>query len=127
SFLTFIKKSVIMMKRTALTLLNLLIIFAFSCFANHKNLQEPASITIPLGGNGWLNENATAKINNDGLTNWSSTSDVITIYFRTEASGEANLSLKLNVPEGSSKISLAALGKTFNKEISNQQTEIIHI
>lgn len=113
------------MKRSALILLNLLFIFSASSFANAQYRQgEP--ITIPLGGNGWLNKNATAKINNVGLSNWSSSLDVISIYFRTEAAGEATLSLKLNVPQGNSKISLTAAGKTFKKEISSTD-EIINI
>lgn len=126
-FPTFMKKYLMMMKRTTLFLFNFLLIFSYASFANGIFQQEPTSITIPLGGNSWVNKNATAKINNRGLSNWSSSSDVVTIYFRTEAAGEATLSLKLNVPEGSSKISLNALGKTFNKEISNQQDEIINL
>lgn len=115
------------MKRTALTLLNILFILCSFYFANAKTLQEPTSITVPLGGNGWVNKNAIAKINSSGITNWSSTTDVITIYFRIEAAGELTLALKLNVPEGNSKISLTAAGKTFTKQVNSQQTEIINM
>lgn len=115
------------MKRTALTLLYFVFVLSSVCIANAKVFEDPRSIIIPLGGNGWLNKNATAKITNTGLSNWSSSTDVITIYFRAEAAGTATLALKLNVPSGKSKISLKALGKGFTKEVSNEQTQVIHI
>lgn len=113
------------MKRTFLCLFNLLLIFSSVCFANGAGTPVPLTITVPLGGNGWLSNNATARINNFGLTNWSASSDVITIYFRSETAGEAQLSLKLNVPEGNTKISLTAEGKTFTRELNNRNTEIL--
>lgn len=115
------------MKRTTLTLFNLLLMCCSVCVANVTDIQEPLTITVPLGGNGWLSKNASASINNSGLSNWSAPSDVITIYFRTETAGEAQLSLKLNVPEGNSKISLTSEGKTFAKEMNNQNTEVINM
>lgn len=115
------------MKRTTLTLFSFLLLCSSICVANDTNTRESLTITVPLGGNGWLNKNATAKINNSGLTNWSAPSDVITIYFRTETAGDAQLSLKLNVPEGNTKISLTAEGKTFTKELNNRNTDVISI
>ncbi|WP_316817096.1 DUF3472 domain-containing protein [Pedobacter nyackensis] len=115
------------MKRTTLTLFNLFLIFSSICVANVPAAEEPGTITVPLGGNGWLSKNATARINNSGLTNWSAPSDIITVYFRTETAGDAQLSLKLSVPEGNAKISLTAEGKTFTKELNNRNSEIISI
>lgn len=114
------------MKRTLLILLAFQTLVCSICLAG--GLQpEPESITVPLGGNGWLNKNSTAKIDKRGLTGWSEQTDVISIYFRTEAAGEASLSLKLNVPQGQSKISLTAEGQTFTKALNNSDTEIIKI
>lgn len=115
------------MKRTTLTLFNLFLIFSSICIAKVSAIEEPGTITVPLGGNGWLSKNATARINNSGLTNWSAPSDIITVYFRTETAGDAQLSLKLSVPEGNTKISLTAEGKTFTKELNNRNSEIISI
>jgi hypothetical protein len=115
------------MKRPTLSLFNLLLIFSSVCFANGAGAQDPLTITVPLGGNGWLSKNSTARISNLGLTNWSALSDVITIYFRTEAAGDAQLSLKLNVPEGNTKISLTAEGETFSRELNNRNTEVVSI
>jgi len=115
------------MKRTTLILFNLFFIFSSVCLASSACTSAPLLITVPLGGNGWLSKNATARINNSGLTNWSASSDVITIYFRTETAGEARLSLKLNVPEGNTKISITAGDDTFTKVLNNQNTEIVSI
>lgn len=86
---------------------------------------DPIGITVPLGGNGWVNINAKARIRDNGITNWSEKSDVISVYFRVEKAGKAELSLKLNVQEGSSKISLTAAGTTLTKEIRNTEPTII--
>lgn len=110
-----------------LTLFVFQLMSGIACLANETLKPEPAIITIPVGGNGWLSKNATAKINNAGLTSWSSGSDVITLYFRTEAAGDITLSLKLNVPEGNSVLGLKAAGKTFISRINNRQPETIKI
>ena len=104
-------------------------IFLLICSLCYTNVfsQDTQSITIPLGGNGWVNKNAKAGIKKTGLSDWSAVTDTISIYFRTEASGKAELSLRLNVPEGISKISLKAAGSTFEKEISNLGAAIVKI
>ena len=114
------------MKRTAFILLAFQTLLCTICLAGGLK-PEPGSISVPLGGNGWLNKNSTAKIDKRGLTSWSAQTDVISIYFRAEAAGEASLSLKLNVPQGQSKISLTADGHTFTTELKNSNTEIIKI
>lgn len=115
------------MKKITFCLFAILILF--NPFSDVKGIEvrDSSIINIPLGGNGWLSKNATAKINNSGLSDWSASADVITIYFRAEGSGEVRLSLKLNVPQGHSKISVAAQGKTFTKALTNPQTEIVSI
>lgn len=114
-------------KRTTLFLLAFQFLLSTVCLAKTKDTAEPETITIPLGGNGWVNENATAKIKNDGIANWSAASDVITIYFRTEAAGTAEFALKLSVPEGKSKISLTAEGTTLVKEVGNLGSAVVKI
>lgn len=114
-------------KRTTLFLLTFQLLLGTICLAKTKDAAEPETITIPIGGNGWVNENATAKIKNDGIANWSAASDVITIYFRTEAAGTAEFALKLSVPEGKSKISLTAEGTTLVKEVGNLGSAVVKI
>lgn len=106
--------------------LTIIFILSVLCF-NQALAQKNESITVPLGGNGWLSKNAKSKIRKDGLREWSDASDVITIYFRTEASGQAVLSLRLSVPEGKSKITVKATGSTFEKEVSNLGAAIVKI
>lgn len=96
-------------------------------YANKYSPVEPESITIPLGGNAWVNNNSKTRINKNGVSNWSAGSDVISIYFRTEAAGKAELSLRLSVPEGKTKISLTAGGKTLEKEVSNLGAAVVNI
>nr|WP_198160640.1 DUF3472 domain-containing protein [Pedobacter panaciterrae] len=115
------------MKRTTLFLLAFQFLLSITCLAKTRDKADPETITIPLGGNGWVNENSTASIKKEGIINWSAASDVITIYFRTEAVGEAELSLKLSVPEGKSKISITTEGTTLVKEVGNLGSAIVKI
>ena len=82
-------------------------------------------LVVPLGGNGWLNKGAQAKIDSTGLSNWSTNTDEVTIYVRLEAAGSLNIAFKLHVPGGASKIS-ALVGKSvLSKTISNHQPAVI--
>ena len=96
-------------------------------YAGNNISMEPESITIPFGGNGWVSKNSKARIKKDGLSNWSASTDVISVYFRTEAAGKAELSLRLRVPKGQSKISVTAAGSTFEKEAGNLGTAVLKI
>ncbi|WP_316822249.1 DUF3472 domain-containing protein [Pedobacter gandavensis] len=115
------------MKKFSFFLLAFQLLILPATFAGSRAETESESITIPLGGNGYVEKGGTARIKNEGLTNWNKASDAIAIYFRTEAAGSADLSLKLRVPEGNSKISLTVGGKTFQKELNNAESKIISI
>lgn len=115
------------MKRFLFILLVFQLSLSSICFGNYNTESDNPSITIPLGGNGWVNKNSKARIRNNGITNWSAASDIITIYFRTEDAGKAELALKLNVPEGSSKISITAEGSTLTKEVSNLGYAVVQV
>lgn len=112
-------------KKLSFFLLAFQLLILPASFAGSRAEIEPESITIPLGGNAYVEKGGTARIKDQGLTNWNKASDVIAIYFRTETSGKADLSLKLRIPEGNSKISVTVAGKTFTKELNNATTEII--
>lgn len=115
------------MKKFSFFLLAFQLLILPVTFAGSRADIKPESITIPLGGNGYVEKGGTARIKDEGLSNWNKSSDVIAIYFRTETAGSADLSLKLRVPEGSSKISVKVAGKTFQKELNNTTTETIAI
>ncbi|HKG05000.1 MAG TPA: DUF3472 domain-containing protein [Pedobacter sp.] len=108
------------LKKTTLLLIALQLMFNLTAQTQEK-APEPAAIMIPVGGNGWLASNAKAEIKTSGLQNWTDKNDVVTIYFRTEAAGSVALSLRLKVPEGTSRISMTALGTTLVAESSSKQ------
>lgn len=83
-------------------------------------------ITVPLGGNAWVSNGSKARIDSVGLVNWSSATDVVSVYVRTETAGSLNVGLKLAVPEGSGKIKLT-IGKTvLTKTVSNHKPATIN-
>jgi hypothetical protein len=82
----------------------------FNAFAM-QNKVDTAAAVVPLGGNAWLSPKAAGVINDKGLTNWTNADDVISIYLRPEKKGSLDISLKLRVPDGKSKISVTFLGR----------------
>ncbi|PST83973.1 nematoblast specific protein [Pedobacter yulinensis] len=88
---------------------------------------HPQTALLPLGGNGWVDKGAAARIGNKGLTSWSDKNDVVRIWFRTESGGDLDLALKLRVPEGQSRISLTVAGKTLTKNIANKEFQTVSL
>src|SRR5690349_274390 len=78
---------------------------------------QSAKAIIPLGGNAWATGKAT--ITDDGLTNWKSPQDAISIYFRVDKAAELTFALRLRIPEGKSKISVTIGKHTFSKQAVN--------
>ncbi|MDN3547464.1 DUF3472 domain-containing protein [Mucilaginibacter aquaedulcis] len=88
-------------------------------------LNKDSVITVPLGGNSWVNNNAKAQVDSTGLTHWLAGIDVVSIYVRIEAAGSLNVALKLAVPDGGSTIQ-AIVGKiVLTNKVSNHQPAII--
>jgi hypothetical protein len=100
-------------------------VFAFTLNSFANQLTDTVSIAIPLGGNAWLNPGAKAVISDNGLTRWTESRDVASVYFRPAARGVVNVALKLRVTAGASKISIKALDKTLIKSVSNTDYSII--
>jgi hypothetical protein len=82
-------------------------------------------ITIPLGGNSWVSKGAQARIDTTGLTNWSLSTDTVSIYVRLEVPGRLNIALKLQVPDGASKLQVTVGQTVLTKKVSNQQPAVI--
>ncbi|RRB03761.1 DUF3472 domain-containing protein [Larkinella rosea] len=70
-------------------------------------------LAVPLGGNAWVSKSGSGseKITNDGLTGWTSSESVVSIYIRFDRAGKLKLSATLSVPEGESKLRVSLLGK----------------
>ncbi|WP_255547669.1 DUF3472 domain-containing protein [Mucilaginibacter sp. dw_454] len=90
------------------------------CFMPGKSLAQSTdtTINIPLGGNAWVKPDAQAKIIDDGLMNWVSANDTVSVYVRVESVGEFNVGLKLGVPDGESKIEIHFLNQVLSKTVS---------
>jgi hypothetical protein len=104
--------------RISKTVFTFFFVMTFALTASAQR-ADSSFISIPLGGNAWLNPNAAAIIDDKGLTQWVDSKDVISVYFRPAATGEINLALKLRVPVGASKIGIEVLDKTLIKSVSN--------
>ena len=100
-----------------------LMILALSSTFGQSALQT--YITVPLGGNGWLNKGSKAKITDAGLTEWADAKDTISVYVRTESTGDLNIALKLLIPTGTSKISVAVNNTIITKTVNNRDTATI--
>jgi len=86
---------------------------------------DSTKIVVPLGGNGWVNKGASAKIDDKGLTDWKSNKDTVSAYIRFENTGETEIALQLKVPSGGSKIALTFDNKTFTKTFANPEEGIV--
>jgi hypothetical protein len=111
-----IKKFIAIVIVTAIIRLPLLSSFA----------QSVTNITVPLGGNGWVNKGSKAVIDANGLTGWSSVNDKISVYVRLEQTGRLNIALKLIVPKGKSNIKVIVNKTVLTKEVSNRDTAIVN-
>jgi len=117
-----------MTKRKRISLLTITIyIVTMSCLTHGyaQSAADTTTITVPLGGNGWPNKGAKAKIDNAGLSNWTEASDKISVYVRVEKPGDMNIALKMLVPIGTSTVLVSAGATALTKKVSNRDTAII--
>lgn len=83
--------------------------------------QNPGSWTIPVGGNGYLlTENSVSE---DSQQNWQSSADKYLIFFYADKAGKADLSLRLSVPEGKSKLKVMVGNKNFNLSVAGKEVQ----
>jgi hypothetical protein len=88
-------------------------------------LNKDSVITVPLGGNSWVNNNAKAQVDSIGLTNWQASTDVISIYVRVESAGGLNVAFRLAVPDGESTIQVVVGQTALTKKVSNNQPVVV--
>jgi len=110
-----------MLKKLLAISICVLLYFTVATAQNYKD----SAITVPIGGNGWVNKNAVAKINNKGLTGWTNNKDTVSVYVRFESAGDLNIALKLVVPGGSSKIGVKVGNSTLVKTVANTDTAVV--
>jgi hypothetical protein len=106
----------------------LLFLFAVMAHGNYASAQvvDSTSIIVPLGGNSWLNKSSQAKLDEKGLTNWAAVTDTISTYVQVAAAGELNIALRLQLPDGYSKIRLMVGETILTKTITKSDTEIVN-
>jgi hypothetical protein len=100
---------------------HLLALIALLLIINQASAQlfgDTTAITLPLGGNGWLNKNARAKIGEKGLTKWSTDADVISVYVRPELTGIMDIALNLRVPEGTTSLAVIVGNITLSQNVT---------
>jgi len=102
-----------------------LMISATFLYWEFNAVAQDSTISVPLGGNGWVSKRAKAKITNKGLTNWMDNKDTISVYVRPEATGNLTIALKLLVADGSSKISVMLDKIVLTKTVTNPDTAVI--
>lgn len=84
--------------------------------------------TIPLGGNAYVtNEQQGVTINEKGICNWTSSSPVVSAYFKVANSGRLDLGLSGNVAAGVSVLEVSVAGSTFNVTVDNTEKKVIPI
>ena len=89
---------------------------AFCCFGLSAAAQHSPD-TIPIGGNAWRHKlNVTALpgdssggfIDNSGITGWTDSLVVFTIWLRTSVPGDLHVSITAKVPGGKTSVSITA-------------------
>ena len=92
-------------------------LISFLCFNVNAT---PNKIIVPVGGNSWTNNGA--KITNQGLINWSSTSTKVKTYIYLSQTGTLNLSINMN-PGGKNilKITIQNISKEVTVEGSEEK------
>ena len=119
------------MKSPILSLLLITVLTATTCKKSiaQSSSTSHAKVAIALGGNAWVKKPAAATevINANGLSGWTSTTSVTSIYFRTEKPGNITLSLRLKVPSGTSTFKVSTGSRSITKRASNTSFDTVAI
>jgi hypothetical protein len=93
------------------------VIFLFTIFS--VQAQQNDQWTIPAGGNGYLINKPSSPDENKKV--WDSKEQKYLISFKTDKPGKLELSVKLAVPEGKSKIKVSVGKKNFTINIAGKE------
>lgn len=89
------------------------------------SLFAQETINVPVGGNSWLSKNATAVIDSNGLSKWTSSKDTLILYVRLESPGTLSLGLNLNVPAGTTRIAIGYGRQRLLKVVNNRGSKAL--
>ncbi|MFD2825012.1 DUF3472 domain-containing protein [Leeuwenhoekiella polynyae] len=97
---------------------------------NSENVVYDFTTRIPAGGNSWIKNNpgkTEALVLDTGIHNWTSTDDVVQIYFATSEAGNLQLGIKSKVPEGTTELKVILDGDSREISLSNLEYQDITI
>ena len=103
----------------------LILTLMFSITRNQTLAQAAGTITIPAGGNGFLE--TKNPVGEDMPEVWKSTDDAKLFFFSTDKDCVLDLSINLAVPEGKSRIRVCVGKKNFNLEIAGKEMQRVPI
>ncbi|EKF55215.1 hypothetical protein I215_08221 [Galbibacter marinus] len=121
--------------KTTKTIAMLIGVMALVACNNDGNSQkETISATynhqIPPGGNSWVvsnNTNSSARIDEQGIQQWTQSSTKINTYVFLEDKGELHVGLNAKVNQGSSTISVGVNGQTKEVVLDNTEFKVINV
>jgi hypothetical protein len=111
-------------KQSLILFSTLFILTSLACSVKAENPSSSFqnSIEIPLGGNTYQSfGNKLEKINEEGISNWSEYETEFSIYFRSSAPKEVEISLDLIEQQGVSEISVS-LNESFQLKLNSGQS-----
>ncbi|MDN5286942.1 MAG: hypothetical protein JWR38_3216 [Mucilaginibacter sp.] len=92
-----------------------------------------SKVSIAFGGNAFVtagNSGFTENIDDsgsDGLTGWTSSNSIISVYFKVIDTGSVNLFLRTKVSSGTSQIKVSINNQSITKQITNTAIDTISV
>jgi hypothetical protein len=86
-------------------------LFIFCC-TSMIVFAQAAEVVIPLGGNTYRTKGITGSVTSAGLSNWTSTETVFSVFFRINRPGNLVLSLRYKMPANTSRIAFTCTAGT---------------
>lgn len=83
--------------------------------------HEPASWTVPFGGNAFLTGGDAGSGGRGGLR-WDTPETVISLFFRVDRPADLQIALRARVPQGESRIRATVAGKTFKVDLQGAES-----
>ncbi|WP_295649319.1 DUF3472 domain-containing protein [uncultured Mucilaginibacter sp.] len=116
-----------MLRKSVKASISFILVLLFAAHASAETVLKPDSaIKVPVGGNGWLNKGARAVIGDKGLSGWSAKGDTLSVYVYLQAAGSLDISVRLLVPDGQSKLMLIAGKQRFIKTVRGKDTTVVN-
>lgn len=100
--------------------------------ASSPSVVTPATnIAVPIGGNSYITQSAggfTEKINENGLSNWTSTATTVSVYFKVGQTGQLAIAIKAKTdPSASSTVKVLVNGTVFTVNIAGNTLKTYYV